>query len=324
MWTCPLRRWSVQAPGGEEAILGEPRLRAAAAMCCALVCSSAWVADAGAQEFAGLHSLSTFSGLLARGQDEELLDSPEGADSPFEHHLETDRDSFTPATTTVDRGRWIVESSYSFIDNRRAPDTNSFPELIVRYGLGERFELRLGWNYEAGGGGNVVSSVEGEEGLEGPRFERESRALYGFKWRATDQAGWVPQSSFIVQGYTPTTGDATATEGSVTYVWGWELPKKWKLDAALRYASSTDHRDDFAIWNPSAVVRIPLGERANVHAEYFGAIPYGRAGGQSQHFASTGLHYLLTPDVELGFRIGWGLNDAAANFFSNVGIGWRY
>jgi|GEM_PF-7032951 len=49
--------------------------------------------------------------------------------------IETDRDSFTPATTLAGRKRMIVESAYSFIDNRRVPDTHSYPELLFRYGL---------------------------------------------------------------------------------------------------------------------------------------------------------------------------------------------
>ncbi len=91
--------------------------------------------------------------------------------------LETDREAFTPATSTAGKNLWIVESSYSYIDNRDTPDTNSFPELLVRYGLTDRVELRLGWNYEAGGGGNVVSPIESSEGLVGGRFSTESHAL---------------------------------------------------------------------------------------------------------------------------------------------------
>lgn len=301
------------------------RLIIAAALCCglsALRLGAPWAAAEDGR-LTGATLLAP-AGILYRGQDGESSQTGDEIENPFERHLETDRDSFTPATTTVDPGRWIAESSYSFIDNRRAPETHSFPEVLLRYGLSERIELRLGWNFEVGGGGNVVSSIEGEEGLEGPKLERESRALYGLKWRFTDQAKWIPESSFIVQGFTPTSGDATATEASVTYVWGWELPRRWKLDGAIRYASSTDHADDFTIWNPSAVLRVPLNERVNVHTEYFGAIPQGRAGGQSQHFFSPGLHYLLTPDVEIGFRVGWGLNDASARFFSNAGIGVRF
>lgn len=301
------------------------RLTLATLLCCGISCFGPWTPAASAQDDApGTGLLRSNGGFPAPREPGEFPDSDADAENPFEHHLETDRDSFTPATTTVDLGRWIVESSYSFIDNRRAPDTHSFPELVLRYGISERFELRLGWNYEVGGGGNVVSSVEGEEGLEGRKLERESRALYGFKWRVTDQVRWIPESSFIVEGFTPTSGDATATEASATYVFGWELPGKSKLDTALRYASATDRDDDFAIFNPSTVLRIPLSERIYAHAEYFGAIPHGRAGGRSQHFFSPGLHYLVTPDVEIGFRLGWGLNDAAARFFSNVGIGWRF
>src|SRR5262245_45700960 len=62
--------------------------------------------------------------------------------------LETDRDAFTPATSTVVAGYTVVESSYSFIDNRAVAETHSFPELLFRHGITDQIELRLGWNYE--------------------------------------------------------------------------------------------------------------------------------------------------------------------------------
>jgi hypothetical protein len=292
----------------------------AGAMLCGLVLSSAIAQE----NWLNPRATPQETNFSARGQESAGEEPAEAPEDPFAEHLETDRDSFTPATTTVGTGRWIVESAYSFIDNRHAPDTHSFPELVLRYGLTERFELRFGWNYEAGGGGNVVSSIEGEEGLEGAVFQTESRATYGFKWRATDQSGWIPESSLLVQAFTPTTGDTKATEAAITYVWGWELPEYWKLDAAIRYATAAEKDDDFAIWNPSTVLRVPLTERWNVHAEYFGAIPQGRAGGKSQHFFSPGTHYLLSPDLELGVRVGWGLNEDSARFFVNAGVGLWY
>jgi hypothetical protein len=36
------------------------------------------------------------------------------------------------------------------------------------------------------------------------------------------------------------------------------------------------------------------------------------------------VHYLVTPDLEVGVRVGWGLNDQSARFFSNAGFGWRF
>ena len=65
--------------------------------------------------------------------------------------IETDRDSFTPATTVVGYKRLVVESAWSYIDNRSVADTNSLPELVCRYGVSDWLELRLGFNYEVGG-----------------------------------------------------------------------------------------------------------------------------------------------------------------------------
>src|SRR5262245_27140213 len=84
---------------------------------------------------------------LDRGEEAEEVDE-----------IETDRDSFTPATTTPGYRRLIVESAWSFIDNRAVPDTNSLPELVTRFGVNDWFELRLGWNWEAGGAANAISS----------------------------------------------------------------------------------------------------------------------------------------------------------------------
>jgi hypothetical protein len=244
--------------------------------------------------------------------------------------IETDRDSFTPATTIAGRGRLIVESAYTFIDNRRVKETHSFPELILRYGLTERVELRLGWNYEVGGAGSEVTGAGSgaeEEFLAGRSVRREYTISYGMKVRVTDQRGWVPGSAVIVQGFTPTGGSAgtsTATQLIATYVAGWELPNRWKLDGAFRYGTASEEHDRFNTWAPSVVLKVPVGERWAAHAEYFGIFTTGKAENATRHFFSPGVHYLITPDLEVGVRVGWGLNDQSARFFSNAGFGYRF
>ena len=239
--------------------------------------------------------------------------------------IETDRDSFTPATTTTGQGRLIVESAWSFIDNRDVPDTNSLPELVTRYGVNDWLEFRLGWNWEAGGAANAISSGGSEpEGLTENAVERDSQLLYGFKAALTSQQSWQPQSAVILQGGTPTFGRDTATAFVGTYVLGWQLANRWKWDSALRYSYDSSEGDHFNIWAPSTVLKVPLGERWTTHAEYFGVLSQGRANDRAQHYFSPGAHYLLTRDLEIGLRVGWGLNEQAANFFSNAGVGWRY
>ncbi|MBI1347004.1 transporter [bacterium] len=238
--------------------------------------------------------------------------------------LETDRDSFTPATTLVDRGLTMIESSYSFIDNRQSADSHSFPELLTRVGVTDRFELRLGWNYEAGGGGTVSGSELGGDEEETAGAETEANILYGFKIAVTEQQAWLPRSALIVHATTPTAGPNTATQFVTGYVAGWTLPNDWVLDTALRYNAANEEHDHFNQWAHSVVLKVPVHERCNTHIEYFGLFSDGLANEHNPQYISPGVHYLISPNCEIGVRTGWGLNQDAAQFFSNVGIGIQF
>ncbi len=250
---------------------------------------------------------------MVRGQEAEA------------EHIETDRDSFTPATSTVARSRFIVESAWSFIDNRNVPETHSFPELVTRYGVNDWLEFRFGANYEVGGAPADVSSGGWESSGEGePELETAAHLSYGFKALLTEQDRWVPQSALIFQAGTPTSGSETATDVISTYVTGWTLTNGWVWDSAVRYGTGHSLGDHYNRWAPSSVLKIPVGERWTAHAEYFGIFSDGRQQESVVQYVSPGMHYLVTPDLEVGVRVGWGLTDQSGNFFSNVGFGWRY
>ena len=266
----------------------------------------------------------------AGGQESELPVSPVFRE-PREvfgeagDELETDRDSFTPSTTVVGRGRQLVETSYSFIDNRESVDSHSFPELLARIGLTENVEFRVGWNYEIGGGGAVSNSGSpAEPDLLGGQKEEEANLLYGMKVSLTEQNRWLPQSALIVQASTPTAGPETATQFSTGYVFGWTLPRAWGIDSALRYAAATDEGDHHNLWSPSIVLKVPVRERWKAHVEYFGIFSEHRENERNAQYLSPGIHYLLTRDFEVGVRMGWGLNHDSANYFTNIGAGVRY
>lgn len=248
----------------------------------------------------------------------------EGEEEEEEDEIETDRDSFTPATTLANTGRTIFEAAHSFIDNRNVPETHSYPEFLARYGAAEWLELRVGWNYEIGGAGSPVSGNVPSDFGDEDELEQASRILYGAKFALTGQGDWMPQTALILQGYTPTSGLENETDFSATYVAGWTLDNGWVWDSALHYSTARLEEDDFNIWAPSTVLKIPVGERWKAHAEYFGVFSDGREDETVQQFFSPGIHYLITSNLEVGVRVGWGLNQEAPNFFSNVGLGFRY
>ena len=92
----------------------------------------------------------------------------------------------------------------------------------------------------------------------------------------------------------------------------------------MRYGLDSERGDHFNEWAPSVVLRVPFGEKFAGHIEYFGIITSGKERNTSEHFISPGVRYLVTPDLELGVRLGWGLNQQSARFFTNVGFGWRF
>lgn len=238
--------------------------------------------------------------------------------------FETDRNAFTPTTTVTGESVSIWEASYAYINNRNAPDTHSWPELLVRYGISERIELRWGWDYEIGGGGNIVSANEGAEGVDTGEVTEESRMLYGLKVQVTEQNGWIPRSIVILEGFTPTSGGNPASQVVPTYAFGWELAARTRLDAALRFATATEGGDAFNRWAPSVVWRVPINELVEVHAEYFGVFSAGREQDKARAFFSPGAKLQISKNFEVGLRVGWGLTDEAARFFVDPGIAWRY
>jgi hypothetical protein len=235
--------------------------------------------------------------------------------------LETDRDSFTFAPTTVGAATSVLEASYSFIDNRVGPEAHSVPELLVRRGLGDKLEARLGFNYEAGGPGTVSGNEVGGEDIQ---TEEESRVLYGAKLETSEQAGWLPRSSAIVQGYTPVYGPSNQSTLVIGEAFGWRFANSWEWTSAMRYGTGFDEADAFNQWAPSTVLKVPVGERWNVHAEYFAILSSGKERPINVQYASFGGHVLATDDLEIGLRFGWGLNETTPAFFTNLGVGLRY
>jgi hypothetical protein len=247
-----------------------------------------------------------------------------GACAAGEFDLGTDRDAFTPCTHCVAPGVVLTEASYVFIDNATGLPTNNYPESLVRIGANDWFEWRFGVNYGVGSQGNVVTSVEvGEGTLDGSTLY-ESSVLYGFKVDTSDQDGLIPETCFIMEASTPTYGDVFGTVPVATAVAGWELPRGWRFDTSIRYAYSEGLTEWFSRWTPSAILRVPVTERFEVHAEWFASYTAGVPDTVSQPFASPGFHVMLTRRLELGLRVGWGLTPDAAPFFSDAGIAWQF
>ena len=107
----------------------------------------------------------------------------------FYNLINTDRPDFTDATYSAGKGVTIIESGYtvrSVVDheaNNRVT-RRSLPEVLVRYGLTDEFELRMKWN------GYVLSDlVDHSSGVRTQFFGGDDLYL-AFKYELMQQDGW--------------------------------------------------------------------------------------------------------------------------------------
>src|SRR5215831_3133984 len=142
----------------------------------------------------------------------------EGSDG--EEHLDADRPHFPEATTTVGKGRAILESGYTFTKKGDSFLSHTVPEALLRVGVfADWFEFRIGQDtlHQRQTVDEVTTTANGAKDL-----------YLGVKLALTEQKGWLPATVVIPQMTVPT-GSAEVTAGrilpGVTVDFGWEVIK---------------------------------------------------------------------------------------------------
>ena len=240
--------------------------------------------------------------------------------------LDTDANSFTFAVRTADKNRMIFESAYTNIRIGKATTKQSFPESLFRYGLTDRLELRLGYNYETTPSFRdaVEGDIAGNFGI-----NAQQQIYYGFKYQVSRQQKekqWRPTSAFLFQFHTPIASEQSHTQIRLGYALGWTLPNGWNVDTGFRYGTDRELGYDYTLWAPSAVVKIPFGRRKRWYTqfEYFGVVSEFRPRNFSKQFVDTGLHYFITPNWEFGATVSFGINEQTQGTMITAGTGIQF
>lgn len=204
--------------------------------------------------------------------------------------LVTDRPDFTESATTVATGRIQVEAGYTVSDTEEAT-RHELGEALVRIGIGERTELRVG----LGSWGVVDRPSTGTaavRGLTGAGLGAKMRLpAAGLASRAAlIMATTVPVSSDLGDpGWTPSALLAAAWDGGAA-----------DLGANVGYAhvETADGRGELLA---SVAAGIPVTERVGSFLELYGHFP---TAGDVRAVADAGLTVSVTPGIQLDVRIG--------------------
>ena len=230
--------------------------------------------------------------------------------------IDTDRPDFTDGVHTIARGHIEFETGYTYQQARGtdAGHSHSLPEALFRAGLLPRLELRVGENY----------LVQRGDGINAPSVHGFDDTYLGTKVSATEQHGAVPALSFELKVNLPSGSDAISAHRALpgaALLLGWETSGPWSAGVE---AFGTRTADDHAQAVGSLSVQYQASKRVQAYGEFFTLQPVNAGtGSRAEHYANSGVLLLLSNDMQVDARIGFGLNPSADQYFVGFGFAVR-
>lgn len=250
----------------------------------------------------------------------------QAADEP---ELVTDRPDQTESTAIVPVGRVQFELGANRAgeevgddDGEVEIDAWNFVGTLVRVGLADRFELRLGWEGwldEEVTAGHLRGSEEGA-----------GDAVVGAKVKLREGDGASPAIALLVHSTVPVGDDAFSTDRfdpsfrlSVSHDLAGDVGLGYNIGARTESSPTADgDHTTLASAIYTLAAGFPAGDRWGPFVEAFGEVPLSAEGGPA-HLLDGGATYLLRPNLQLDAAAGFGISDAAPDWFAGVGVSFR-
>ncbi len=247
--------------------------------------------------------ISSISSLRAEEAVEMVTDRPDQTESPS---------IVSPGHVQLETGGIFANEEFSERGIDFDLETLNLATTLVRIGINPSLEFRIGGEFT-------------QQTLTFSRFVRRDSGLSGVavgaKIKLSKEKGWLPESAFVVEldlpvGHEefrpsevqPTMRFAAAHTFSEAISLGYNLGGAWDLDtrnAALLYSAS---------------LGVSFAETWGMFYEIFGDF---NSDAENRHSFDLGATYLLHTNVQLDAAVGYGLNEAAEDWFFLGGISFR-
>ncbi|HET6425381.1 MAG TPA: transporter [Planctomycetaceae bacterium] len=291
-----------------------------------------WICCTGLLVTTHLVSASAFGrdvGDLFEDADDCGTSFVERLKSPFqpseEDSLQTDRPGFTEASSVVGRGRILLEGGFTHVQDRDATTratAYAFPQNLLRIGLSETVELRVVWD----AGYLRTREVDRVSGTV-TRQAGSTDILLGTKMQFSEQQGWIPETAVISTLSIQSGSDefrTSATEPRFNFLYGWDLNEKFNLAGSTGIGFLAEIGNKYTAAHQSIIFSTTITEKLGIFQEWFVLVFEGTEASFPEHYLDGGITYQLTPNTQIDWWIGWGLNDHADDLFTGTGYAFRW
>lgn len=218
--------------------------------------------------------------------------------------LITDRPDATEAPSVVVRGALQIESGAlftSFEDDVLQTNTTTYNTTLLRFGLLENLELRLGWNFVEQR--NKLSTAQEEfiqSGL--------SPLLLGMKVNISQEKGWLPTIGLIGHLFLPFTAsdDFKPQNTSVDFRFAFDHTLSDSSSIAYNLGAQWEADTPGAAYIYTLAYGYSLTDSFGLYAELYGDIPENNS---ANHYWDAGLTYLVLPNLQLDATVGTSITE---------------
>jgi len=231
--------------------------------------------------------------------------------------LVTDRPDQTESPTVVPKGFLQVETGAFFEDIGDGGITAkayTFNTTLLRYGLLDNLELRLGWDFtEVTTQANGVDLANVASGL--------SPLLIGFKIGVTQEKGLLPEIGLLGAIFAPfSAGNDFKTDNTgadFRFSFAYTLSDKSSLSYNL--GVQWDGELPEVAYAYTLVYGYAFTDKFGGYAEIYGDFPENSS---ANHNWDAGVTYLLSDSVQLDATVGTGIN-SDQNLLLSAGVSFR-
>ena len=264
----------------------------------------------------GAFRILTLIAITLFGAQFQTLNAQADPDTP--PPLITDRPDATEASSTVPKGTLQVETGgfyESFEENGAELQRSVYNTALLRYGLLENLELRLGWNIEE-------QRVKTNGTTIGNPLKGLSPLLFGMKvFIAEEREGGFPEIALIGHLFLPFTASSDFKPDTTGADFRFSLSHTLSEKSSIGYNVGAQWGDD----NPEIAYIYTLAygysftDRFGGFVEVYGDFPENSS---ANHLWDAGLTYMLRPNVQLDFSGGTSFT-AGQDILLSAGVSFR-
>ena len=218
--------------------------------------------------------------------------------------LITDRPDATEAPSVVVRGALQIESGAlftSFEDDVLQTNTTTYNTTLLRFGLLENLELRLGWDFVEQR--NKLSTAQEEVIQNGL-----SPLLLGMKVNITQEKGWLPTIGLIGHLFLPFTAsdDFKPQNTGVDFRFAFDHTLSESSSIAYNLGAQWEADTPGAAYIYTLAYGYSLTDSFGLYAELYGDMPENNS---ANHYWDAGLTYLVLPNLQLDATVGTSITE---------------